>query len=298
MRSLRRPSPAFFLVGVLLPLLAACGGAAKMESAMAPSAPMDEAVTESAPAEASGEMYALTATTAGGGGAPQAQAPTPPMPKVAPATTPASPPPTGTGSGTGTPSTAPPDTRTPEERRLLVYRAELSLAVYQVAPNLAAVEKIAKDSGGYLALREDRRIVIRVPKARFEEALAKVEAVGDVLHRNVVAEDVSDRFQDLSARLRNLKAVRDKLEGFLVKANVKESIEIQNELTKITEQIELIEGKLKLLSDQIAYSTITVNFAPKSDSVKKSDFRLPFPVLDSLGLQKLLRLYEPSSSVR
>jgi hypothetical protein len=265
-----------------------------MESAMAPSAPMDEAVTEAAPAEAA-EMYALSATAAGGGGAPQA--PAQPMPK-APATTP-TPPPTGTTSGTGTPSTAtPPDTRTPEERRLLVYRAELSLAVYQVAPNLAAVEKIAKDSGGYLALREDRRIVIRVPKARFEEALAKVEAVGDVLHRNVVAEDVSDRFQDLSARLRNLKAVRDKLEGFLAKANVKESIEIQNELTKITEQIELIEGKLKLLSDQIAYSTITVNFAPKSDSVKKSDFRLPFPVLDSLGLQKLLRLYEPSSSVR
>jgi hypothetical protein len=269
-----------------------------MEAATAPAAPMEDSVSEAAPAEAAGEMYAVTASATGGGSAPQTQAPAQPVPKM-PATTPAPGPATGAAAGTGTPTnTAPPDTRTPEERRLLVYRAELSLAVYQVAPNLAAVEKIAKDTGGYLALREDRRIVIRVPKARFEEALAKVEAVGDVLHRNVVAEDVSDRFQDLSARLRNLKAVRDKLEGFLAKANVKESIEIQNELTKITEQIELIEGKLKLLSDQIAYSTITVNFAPKSDSVKKSDFRLPFPVLDSLGLQKLLRLYEPSSSVR
>jgi len=295
MRFLRRLPSVFFLAGACFPLLVGCGGAAKMEAATAPSPPMEDAVSEAAPAEAAGEMY-LQVASAGGGAAPRPQAPAPVAPKSA--TTPAAGG-TPTSGGTAAGTTEPPaDTRTPEERRLLVYRAELSLAVYQVAPNLAAVEKIAKDSGGYLALREDRRIIIRVPKARFEEALAKVEAVGDVLHRNVVAEDVSDRFQDLSARLRNLKAVRDKLEGFLAKANVKESIEIQNELTKITEQIELLEGKLKLLSDQIAYSTITVNFAPKSDSVKKSDFRLPFPVLDSLGLQKLLRLYEPSSSVR
>ena len=54
-------------------------------------------------------------------------------------------------------------------KSLLIYTANLTLAVYQVEKGVAAVEKIGHDSGGYLSLRDDHAVTIRVPRDRFDD---------------------------------------------------------------------------------------------------------------------------------
>jgi hypothetical protein len=175
---------------------------------------------------------------------------------------------------------------------MLIYTAHLTMAVFQVEQGLAAVERTAREVGGYLASRTDLAITIRVPRARFEAALKMIEPAGDVLHREIKAEDVTDEFFDLEVRVRNARAMRDRLAKLLLQASVKDALDIEKELARVTEEIERLEGKLKLMKNQVAYSTIVVSFQPRATSVRTPSTRLPFPWLEHVGLPTLLQLEE------
>jgi hypothetical protein len=173
---------------------------------------------------------------------------------------------------------------------MLAYTADVTLAVFEVAKGLGAVESIAREAGGYLSQRSDAQVTVRVPRPRFEQALARVEKLGDVLHRNVSAEDVTDEYVDLELRLKNARALRDQLADLLRGAAVKDAVEIEKELAKVTEVIEQIEGRLKVLRDRVGFSTITVSFQASTPSPVRSTAILPFPWLDTMGLAPLLNV--------
>ncbi len=180
----------------------------------------------------------------------------------------------------------------PHETSMLIYTARVTMAVYQVDQGLVAVEKIAKDNGGYLSTKQDRQIVIRIPRNRFEPALAQIDKVGDVLHRDLQAQDVTDEFVDTEIRIKNARAMQTRLKVLLEKASVKEALEIEKEMRRVTEELELLEGKLKLLKDKIAFSTITVVFEARGSAIQATRIKLPFPWLTQLGLPTLLHLSE------
>ena len=175
---------------------------------------------------------------------------------------------------------------------MLAYSADLTLAVFQVDRSLASVEALARDLGGYLAQRGDTSVTVRVPRPRFDEALARVEKLGDVLHRNVAAEDVTDEYVDLELRLKNARAMRDQLAGLLHGAAVKDAVEIEKELAKVTEVIEQIEGRLKVMRDKVGYSSITVSLQASAPSTVRSTSILPFAWLDTMGLESLLDVHK------
>jgi len=215
----------------------------------------------------------------------QPQSAPPPPPPPPGSTTPAQ-----AGQGAKKNSDGDPRAVGGHDSTMLVYTASINLAVYLVDQAIGQVEQIAKDNGGFLSSRGDNQIVIRVPRSRFQAALAAVEKTGDVLHRDVRAEDVTDAYMDLEIRIKNARAMRDQLAALLLKANVKEAIEIERELGRVTEELERMEGQLKLLKDKIAYSTITVTYAARGSTIEATKVRLPFPWLSSLGLPSLLRL--------
>lgn len=212
---------------------------------------------------------------------PAPQAP-PPPPMQAPA-------PAATATAPGS-QAAPPSTET-ARAPMLVYTATMRLAVFQVAEASKQVEAMARETGGFLARRDDTSIVIRVPAARFEDVLARIEKLGDVIHRNVSAEDVTEQFLDVEVRLKNARAVRARLQQLLEKATrVEDSLAIERELARIGVQIETLEGKLKYLRDRVAFSTITVSFQAKRTDAVKPSVRMPVYWLDQLGLGRLLSL--------
>jgi hypothetical protein len=226
---------------------------------------------------------ALTACAIGCGGG-RAVAPEASAPSAAPAIAQGASP-----SGTSGPPTAPPSVPDARPGALLIYTAALSMAVFQVDASLAAVERIGREEGGYLAARQDRSVTIRVPRERFDDAIERVEHLGDVTHRSVKAQDVTDEFVDLEARLKNARAMRDRLNELLARASVKEALDIERELARVTEEIERFEGRLKLLRDQIAFSTITVDFAPVANQVvHDTSLITSIPWLRDLGLPVLL----------
>jgi Domain of unknown function (DUF4349) len=173
---------------------------------------------------------------------------------------------------------------------MLIRTAEIAMAVFEVQKNVDVVEHAAIDLGGYLALRTDHEITVRVPRDQFDELVRRVERMGDVLHKNVAAEDVTDQYVDIDIRLKNARAVRDRLEKLLTAASVRDAIEIQKELAKVTGEIEGLEGKLKLMRDRIAYSTVTVSFEQTQAQKVKAQALLPFPWMVTMGLSPLLQV--------
>jgi hypothetical protein len=175
---------------------------------------------------------------------------------------------------------------------MLIYTATLTMAVYRVEPGLEAVERVARESGGYLSSRRDTSITVRVPHDRFDAALGRIAEIGDVTHRDIKAQEVTAEYVDLQARLKNAYAIRDRLSDLLSRAAVKDALDIERELGRVTDEIERMEGRLKLLRDQVAFSTIEVTFsAVAAQEVHQSSLLTPFPWLRQLGLQSLLSVH-------
>ncbi len=175
---------------------------------------------------------------------------------------------------------------------ILIYTADFTLSVYEVEKSLDAIEGEAKARGGYLSRRDNLSITVRVPAESFQELTAAIEKVGDVLSRNVVSEDVTAEYRDLEVQLANALALRARFEKLLEKAvKVEDALAIEQQLGRVTGQIERIKGRLKLLSDQARYSTITVTFRAKSSqTVKSGPFLLPLPWVSQVGLRRLMQL--------
>lgn len=215
----------------------------------------------------------------------QAAPPPPPAPPPAPPSdiAPDEVPPT-----TDTPP-APPEAK--KIKPLLIYTANYTLAVFETTEKIDAVQKLATDLEGYLVRRDDTSITVRVPSEKYREALVTVGKLGDVLHREETVEDVTDQFMDIMTRLENARAVRDRLQKLLEQSqDVKSALEVERELARLTEKIEVMEGRLKRLRELVAFSTITVRFEARPTERVKSNVRLPFPWLDRLGLSNLLDL--------
>lgn len=174
---------------------------------------------------------------------------------------------------------------------MLIYTANIHLAVFEAKKAMEAAEKLARDSGGYLVRRNDRTITFRVPAGKFQGTLAEVVKLGDVLHREVSARDVTEEFFDVQTRLQNLEAVRERFEELLKRAQkVEEALAVERELERVAGQIEQLKGRLKLLKELVAFSTITIEFQPRAVDQVGSEVKLPFPWLEQLGLGELLKL--------
>lgn len=145
----------------------------------------------------------------------------------------------------------------------IIYNATLGLRVDRVSVVQERAKAVAEEYGGYIGDSSPGTIQIRVPAERFELALDALAALGNVTQRMVKAQEASERVVDLESRLKSLHALRDRLIVMVDKSeNIKHALEVQRELAKVIDQIELINGRLRLTKQQIAYATIDLAISP------------------------------------
>jgi hypothetical protein len=176
---------------------------------------------------------------------------------------------------------------------LLIYTAAFQLHVYEVEKAQTELKAAAKRLGGFVSEQTDTALILRVPSAHFEEAIAAIESTGKVRARHVQALDVGDQYRDLTLRLRTAEALRDRLEVMLARAaKVEEALHVERELERIVREIEQLKGQLRSMGDRIVFSTLSVDFRPEQrpDLDDSDAFRLPYAWLEELGLHHLLEL--------
>ena len=110
--------------------------------------------------------------------------------------------------------------------------------------------------------------------------------------RSIAALDVTDEFVDLEVRLTNARALRERLIVLRAEAKtVHDQLEVEVELGRILGEIDRMESKLKLLSEKIAFSTITVTLDPVAEPMVCATTVLPFPWIQEIGLAPLLNVH-------
>lgn len=216
-------------------------------------------------------------------------------PQARGAAAPAPPPPAaGATQTTGGASSSPSADEQARPTRLLVYTASLHMAIFEVNPTQEAALKIVEDLGGYASRRTTNQLTLRVPAEYFRQALARLSELGDVTHTQWQAHDVSESFRDLNIRLQNALEVHARMTAILERAqSVEDTLKVEAQLARLTHEIEQLRSQLENLSQQIAFSTIDVHFQQRHHTqLPADDYLLPFPWLNELGLESLLRAPE------
>jgi hypothetical protein len=155
------------------------------------------------------------------------------------------------------------------ERRI-IYTATIDLVVKDFAKTQEAVKSLIASVKGYVAtFREDSpypqqrggKWVVRLPAAEFERFTSDVIKLGIVTTQQSDAQDVTEQYIDLTARLANKKRMEERVLKLLEEktGQIKEVIEVEEQLARIREDIETLEGKVRYLSDRVAMTTVTIS---------------------------------------
>jgi hypothetical protein len=188
---------------------------------------------------------------------------------------------------------APSEAATAVDARKVVYTGSFALLVPDVAVAVGVTRKAADDFGGYLEHATLTSVVVRVPAARFDEAVAALKGLGAMTEAQVDAQDVGAEYEDLDIRLRSAKATLDKLLAILAKADsVKDALEVEREAARVRTEIEKLEGQMSRLAHHIAYATLSVRFTPMKEAPRELKATLPFYWLRNLGLDHLAAVFQ------
>ena len=144
--------------------------------------------------------------------------------------------------------------------RRLVRNAALAVEVDgddRVGPALERARALTESLDGYVSWEGPGEMVLRIPDARLEPAMVQLAALGEVERREVRVQDVTAGYTDLEIRLANARALQTRLRDLLAQAQtVQDVLAVETELARVTAQVEGLEGQLRLLQNQVAFSTL------------------------------------------
>ena len=106
-------------------------------------------------------------------------------------------------------------------------------------------------------------LTIRVPSSRFADALQQLRTLeGEIQTSGVSAQDVTDQFVDLQARLAAKQAEEQRYLAILTKANtIDEILKVDASLSNVRTQIEQLTGQINSIKQRTDYSTISMSIA-------------------------------------
>ena len=154
----------------------------------------------------------------------------------------------------------PASTPSAASQRMVFYSGYAQLRVARVESGIDAVRDAAEAAEGKVESIGPDYVVIRVPVARFQEVFDELLGMGDVLAKQVTADDVTDSFRAVSLRLQTDKATRARLQELLAKAETEEEqLQLLREIQRLTDQIDAAEAQARTLAQMAAMSRITIS---------------------------------------
>ena len=152
---------------------------------------------------------------------------------------------------------------------MLIRTGNAVIEVDSLEIAVAELRLLATRLGGYVANtsmqvgEEEMRsasLELKIPAARFDEAVQGLRPLGEVEAVNVTAEDVGEEFVDVTARMENANRLEDRLVTLLATrtGRLEDVLQVERELARVREEIERYEGRLRYLRTRAAVSTLVV----------------------------------------
>src|SRR5437868_12485948 len=152
---------------------------------------------------------------------------------------------------------------------MIIRTGQAFIEVEKVDPAVLKIRQLAAQVGGYIANssisggRDQIRqatLEIKIPAAKYDQAVGSLSSIGKVETVNSQAEDVGEEFVDVTARVTNARRLEERLITLLSTRTGKldDVLHVERELARVREEIERYEGRLRYLGSRVATSTLTV----------------------------------------
>lgn len=159
--------------------------------------------------------------------------------------------------------------------RKLIKNGTLFIETKALKETKNELAKLIKDYSGYSSEEDfqdnDYQIsvnyIIRIPAVSFDNFLLDIEkTAATIIRKQVKIQDITSEFIDLKVRLTNKEAYLERYRQLLTKANsIKEVLEIENQIRVLEEELELVKERVKHISSQVEYSTLTIHITQQKD---------------------------------
>jgi len=156
-----------------------------------------------------------------------------------------------------------------EQDRMLIWAADLDIQVNNISNSVAKVAAFITTQKGFVERTMTTKdgsasMTLRVPAKILKSTMSSLETIGTVTRRNISAEDVTEKYVDIDARLKNKIALRDRLKQLLDKATaVKDILSIETELNRVQSDIDSMTAQIKSLKGRADYATIDLTLSRK-----------------------------------
>ncbi|MBP1908101.1 DUF4349 domain-containing protein [Methanolobus bombayensis] len=173
--------------------------------------------------------------------------------------------------------------------RKTITTVDMTIKVSDASEGIDEISKMAVASGGYVSSSsihdsyydsieaKEGYITVRVPESEYSSFLEDVGELGEVTSKSVNAQDVTEEYIDVSARLDNLERQESRLQEILnMTETVEDVLAVEKELERVRGEIESLTGRLNYLDDRVEFSTINIRVTE------------PRPIAHSWGIRDAL----------
>jgi hypothetical protein len=161
--------------------------------------------------------------------------------------------------------------------RKIIKNGTLDLETTDVVKTYSDILTFAKENGGYefehTQTSNDSYTSITVQiKIDPEKLDLLMEFAGNsagIINSTVTSDDITDDYYDAETRLKTKKEVLENYYKYLDEAKtIDETLELQDKIDTLTEDIEAIEGKLKMWNELVNESTLDITISQINDPAK------------------------------
>ena len=153
--------------------------------------------------------------------------------------------------------------------RKLIRNGEMALHVRSITTALASLRQIMTTVGGQTANQLERQnqyggrtasVTCRIPAERLDAAIEAIKGLGDQRALTFTTEDVTADYFDVTVRINTQKALERQLVVLLQRASnrLSDLLEIERELARVREDIDRMEGRVRMWDSQVALSSLVI----------------------------------------
>lgn len=159
--------------------------------------------------------------------------------------------------------------------RKVIRTGDMSIRASDTRSAMDEITRLVEASGGYVASSTVNpagdgeqpmiSVTVRVPAGELGGALSAIRDLADeVVSESIQSQDVTEEYTDIESRLRNLTALETELVALLAEvrqqpdADPQKLLQVFDEVSRVRGEIEVLEGRRRLLDDRAALSTITI----------------------------------------
>lgn len=179
------------------------------------------------------------------------------------------------------------------QKKKIIKEGRMGIHVDDVHKFKAVVDAAVAKYGGYYGGEyydnnhsgATYTLMVRVPADNYEKFVSDVGAGdGKVLYKQINALDVTEAFVDLESRLATKRHSLARYRELMRRAGtINDIMSVEYEIRKIEEEIESAEGRLRLMSDRVSYSSLELKITQDREYTVDSRYGFWGRIKDSLS---------------